>query len=231
MGLVTAVAIDPFASTTVYAVATSSFAFGGAAGAFRSDDGGTSFVQIYSGTPYAILLDPNRSQRVYLATASDGVQVSADRGSTWSALGTGLPSVPTVSLALDAVYLHSGTSGAVYDLQVGGLVLDASHPFSITLTATDQRTGRTGAGLPTQVNDLWGYFSIPAITGNANNPEVFVKMLDGTAINGAYWFFYGGLTDLEYTLTVTDVATGRQRTYTKPAGSECGGSDTAAFRP
>ena len=26
-------------------------------------------------------------------------------------------------------------------------------------------------------------------------------------------------------------ATGRQRTYTKPAGSECGGSDTAAFGP
>ena len=69
---------------------------------------------------------------------------------------------------------------------------------------------------------LWGYFS---------NPEVFVKMLDGTALNGAYWFFYGGLTDLEYTLTVTDVATGKQKTYAKPAGSECGGSDTAAFTP
>jgi hypothetical protein len=60
---------------------------------------------------------------------------------------------------------------------------------------------------------------------------VFVKLLDGTAINGKYWFFYGGLTDLEYTLTVTDDTTGLPKTYTKPAGSECGGSDTAAFPP
>jgi hypothetical protein len=81
-----------------------------------------------------------------------------------------------------------------------------------------------------EANDLWGYFSLPAITGNSSNP-VFVKMLDGTALNGSYWFFYGGLTNLEYTLTVTDVSTGRQRTDTNPAGSECGGSDTAAFSP
>ncbi len=79
--------------------------------------------------------------------------------------------------------------------------------------------------------DLWGYFSLPAITGNPNNPEVLVKMLDGTALNGSYWFFYGGLTNLQYTLTVTEDATGKQKTYTNPAGSECGGSDTAAFTP
>ena len=30
-------------------------------------------------------------------------------------------------------------------------------------------------------------------------------------------------------LTVTDDTTGATKTYTKPAGSECGGSDTAAF--
>ena len=54
-------------------------------------------------------------------------------------------------------------------------------------------------------------------------------MLDGTAINGRYWVFYGGLTDLEYTLTVTESGTGRVRTYTKPAGSACGGFDTEGF--
>jgi hypothetical protein len=110
-------------------------------------------------------------------------------------------------------------------------LLDPGRSFSVSLAATDQRTGRTGPGLPLPVSNILGYFSIPAITNNPGNPEVFVKMLDGTAINGEYWFFYGGLTDLEYTLTVTDEATGRQRTYTKPAGSECGGSDTAAFAP
>jgi hypothetical protein len=109
--------------------------------------------------------------------------------------------------------------------------LDPGHSFSVSLVATDQRTGRTGPGLAMPVNSLFGYFSIPALTANPNNPEVFVKMLDGTAINGAFWFFYGGLTDLEYTLSVKDDATGQIKTYTNPAGSECGGSDTAAFRP
>ena len=99
------------------------------------------------------------------------------------------------------------------------------------VSPNNERTGGAAPGVATGVNDLWGHFSIPAITGNPNNPEVFVKMLDGTAIDGSYWFFYGGLTDLAYTLTVTETSTGRQRTYTKPAGSECGGSDTAAFRP
>ena len=102
---------------------------------------------------------------------------------------------------------------------------------SVTLSASRIRgTGATAPGVATQGNDLWGYFSIPAITSNPNNPEVFVKLLDGTAINGEYWFFYGGLTDLEYTLTVTDSTTGKQKTYPKPAGSECGGSGHGSVR-
>ena len=40
-----------------------------------------------------------------------------------------------------------------------------------------------------------------------------------------------GSTNLEYTLTVTDSTTGKQKTYTKLAGSECGAPDTAAFKP
>jgi hypothetical protein len=59
----------------------------------------------------------------------------------------------------------------------------------------------------------------------------FVKILDGISVNGRFWFFYGGLTDLEYTLTVTDDATGTTRTYRKEAGSARGGFDTAAFGP
>lgn len=78
-------------------------------------------------------------------------------------------------------------------------------------------------------NDLFGYFSLPELTGNPANPEVFVKMLDGTPVNGKLWVFYGGLTDLEYTLTVTDTVSGTSREYHKDPGSACGGFDTEAF--
>ncbi len=113
---------------------------------------------------------------------------------------------------------------------VDTLVLSAAHPFTITVTARDPRTGTTGTGLAIPENDIFGFFSIPAITGNSSNPEVFVKIIDGRAFNNAYWVFYNGLTDLEYTLTVRENGTGRTKTYLKPAGNAaCGAQDTSAF--
>ncbi|MFA6954716.1 MAG: Calx-beta domain-containing protein [Thermoanaerobaculia bacterium] len=98
--------------------------------------------------------------------------------------------------------------------------------FKVTLTARDQRTGNTAQGVSMPKNDLFGYFSLPGLTGDPTNPEVFVKVLDGTPVNGHNWIFFAGLTDLEYTLTVVDVTTGSLKTYTKKPGSACGGFDT-----
>jgi hypothetical protein len=69
-----------------------------------------------------------------------------------------------------------------------------------------------------------------ASTLTFRSPEVFVKILDGRVINGSFWVFYSGLTDLEYTVTVQELDTARVKTYVKPAGSACGGFDTDAFR-
>jgi hypothetical protein len=109
------------------------------------------------------------------------------------------------------------------------LVLNPAHPFEITLSATDQRTGATRPGVAIPRNGEFGYFSIPGLTGDPTNPEVFIKLLDATAFDGHYWVFYGGLTDLEYTINVREISTGRTRTYFKPGGSACGGFDTSAF--
>ena len=111
----------------------------------------------------------------------------------------------------------------------GTLCLNSAHRFWVSLSARDQRTGRVGNGLAIPSTDVFGYFSIPDITGNPQNPEVFVKVLDGRGVNGSYWIFYSGLTDLEYTVTVQELDTGRVQTYLKPAGSACGGFDTTAF--
>ncbi|HYK43366.1 MAG TPA: hypothetical protein VE007_13335 [Thermoanaerobaculia bacterium] len=112
------------------------------------------------------------------------------------------------------------------------LILNAAHPFAITLSARDTgRTGNVGTGQAIPENDIFGFFSIPAITGNSSNPEVFVKIIDGRSLNGNYWVFSNGLSDLEYTLTVREVATGRTKTYSKTFGNSnaCGTFDTAAF--
>ncbi len=107
----------------------------------------------------------------------------------------------------------------------------SSHPFDVTLTATDTRTGRTGQGQVVSQNDIYGIFSIPDITGNADNPEVIVKMVDASAIGQSYWVFFGALTDLSYTLTVTEVATGHTKTYhnAQVGSTVCGQFDTSGF--
>jgi hypothetical protein len=103
--------------------------------------------------------------------------------------------------------------------------------FEVSLQARDVRTGKTAVGMPVLKNDLFGYFSLLDLTGDSRNPEVFVKAIDATGPFGKYWFFHGGLTDLEYTITVRDTARGVTRIYFKPAGSFTGEADTAAFNP
>jgi hypothetical protein len=224
------VRFDPHVSSVAYALGTGGF--------YKSTDGGVTFAAVSSGFTNGeqLVVSPTQSGRFFAATYNAGVVASSDGGVTWNPLGEGLPQPGIYDLAIDrtGTHLYAGSTAGVFVFDLsdpGTLTLNAAHPFTVSLAATDPHSGQVAPGVANQVNDLWGYFSIPAITSNPNNPEVFVKLLDGTAINGEYWFFYGGLTDLEYTLTVTDIVTGNKNTYTKLAGSECGGSDTAAFRP
>ena len=106
--------------------------------------------------------------------------------------------------------------------------------FRATLQARDPRTGRIGVGVAIPRGDKFGYFSLPDFTGNATFPEVFVKMADATSLPGSsFWLFHTGLTDLDYTLTVTDQTTGAVKTYGGGATEGtllCGSADTSAFR-
>jgi hypothetical protein len=63
------------------------------------------------------------------------------------------------------------------------------------------------------------------------NPELIVKMLDGTSVNGHHWLFYGSLTDVEFDLTVTDTATGQQHLYHNAGGTLASLADVQAFPP
>jgi Viral BACON domain len=62
-----------------------------------------------------------------------------------------------------------------------------------------------------------------------NNVELVVKVVDGRAFNNFFWVFYGALSDVAYTVTVTDTQTGAIKTYTNSAGTLASVADTAAF--
>ncbi len=60
-------------------------------------------------------------------------------------------------------------------------------------------------------------------------PELVVKVLDGGAVNGRFWVLSGALSNVEYTITVTDLLTGAVREYFNPAGTYASFGDIDAF--
>src|ERR1044072_3479231 len=63
-----------------------------------------------------------------------------------------------------------------------------------------------------------------------SNYELMVKLLDGCSLNGRYWFFAAGLTDVKVDVIVRDNLTGQQKQYINPIGRPVQPiTDTSAF--
>ena len=86
-----------------------------------------------------------------------------------------------------------------------------------------QGTSGVGNGIPLtgDTGEFW-FFS-------ANNIELVVKVVDGRAFNNHYWVFYGALSDVAYTITVTDSTNGAVKTYSNPQGHLASSADITAF--
>ncbi len=98
--------------------------------------------------------------------------------------------------------------------------------FRVTVDFTDPRNGgASGHGQAHGLTEDTGAFWFFAPT----NLELMVKVLDGRAINGKFWVFFGALSDVDYTLTVTDNQTGRHKSYHNPGGTLASRADTSAF--
>lgn len=88
--------------------------------------------------------------------------------------------------------------------------------------------GATGLGHP--VAGAVGDDSVLLYYFAPNNWEMLVKVLDGCGVNGHVWVFAAAATDVAWTLTVTDVATGSVRHWTNPQGVRSAAlTDTSAF--
>jgi hypothetical protein len=107
----------------------------------------------------------------------------------------------------------------------GVLCLGPDHRFEARVSWTNPGNGDTGIGhsvpLTADTGAFWFF--------GDQNLELMVKVLDGTAVNGHFWVYGGGLSNVEYTLTVTDTSTGAERTYRNPAGQFASLADVGAF--
>ncbi|HEV8241591.1 MAG TPA: Kazal-type serine protease inhibitor [Thermoanaerobaculia bacterium] len=105
-----------------------------------------------------------------------------------------------------------------------GLCL-AGHRFEVEATWDD--IARQGVAQPLPLSDDTGLFWFFA----PSNAELVVKVLDGRAVNGRFWVFYGALTNVAYDLVVRHVEDGTEWRRHSAGGSFGSGADTAALQP
>jgi len=85
--------------------------------------------------------------------------------------------------------------------------------FKVTVSFKTSQ-GSTGSGQAVQLTPDTGYFWF----FDQSNVEVTIKVLNGCGFNQRFWVFLSGLTNVEVTVTVTDIVTGAVKTYTNPQG-------------
>jgi hypothetical protein len=121
---------------------------------------------------------------------------------------------PTRTLGGPATLLGGAEAIAVYHpaLLIGG------GRFAVEAT-WNTNDGNFGGGTPhaltTDTGDFWFF--------EASNIEAVVKVINGCSVNGHFWFFAGGLTNVVTSLQVTDLQTGAVKVYDNP--------QNAAFLP
>ncbi len=133
---------------------------------------------------------------------------------------------PSPAAALSRPAASPAAAGSCASASPNALCLGDGGRFQIEVAYRNQHAGgATGVGtsLPGTSDSGFFWFFDPALY------ELAVKVLDGTALNGHTWLFYGALSDVEYTLNVTDTLTGARKTYHNPPGQLCGRADVTAF--
>jgi len=97
--------------------------------------------------------------------------------------------------------------------------------FQVSIEWIDPATGAAhpASGVPLSDDSAYFWFF------DSNNIELIVKVLDGHAVNGHWWVFYGALTDVEYTLRIDWPDQHLSRSYHNPAHHMESHGDTQAF--
>lgn len=98
--------------------------------------------------------------------------------------------------------------------------------FRVQVSFVDPFTGETRQAAASPFSKIAGTFSFFA----SDNVEVFVKIVDGTPVNGHAWVFHAALSDLDYTIEIFDLVDGHKSwSYHNPRGRLHSAADTDAF--
>jgi hypothetical protein len=169
--------------------------------------------------PFVDLLDPNIVSRAF-----DGEPVTAQVHFTLDFPGLWTLGVTNFNTFLETgnytLSLACSSSGASCRPDALDLCLD-SRRFQVAATWMNQFDGTSGTARAIRSTDSTGFFYFTDPT----NYELVVKILE---IDGAVKVFYTELTDLQFTISVTDTRDGTTKTYQNTPG-DCGAIDENAF--
>ena len=158
--------------------------------------------------------------KVYSNTPGDcgAIDDAAFPGQEPAAVGAEAGAAVTAGVAGDAGTTLAAAGGSCRPSATTLCLLNGR--FAATVTWQNQFNGVIGVGMAGPLSSETGtfYFTDPT------DKELLVKILDfGNRIG----VFYGTLSNLQYTLQVTDTSTGGTKTYFNPPGNYCGGIDNA----
>lgn len=175
---------------------------------------------------YLSLIDPNGNE----AETNDDSAGSTDSEIVHTLDSTGtwrIHATSFFSLATGGYSLQLQCTGGNAACQTGGNQLCLNNArFKVTVNWRDF-DGNTGSGHAVGLTNDTGYFWF----FNDANVELVIKVLDATTVNNRFWVYYGALTNVEYTMTITDTLRGTVKTYTNPSGTFASAGDVNAFAP
>jgi photosystem II stability/assembly factor-like uncharacterized protein len=217
--IVISLAVDPTNADVLYAGVERE-------GVYKSTDGGATWFPSRTGLPSAwtvegIAIDPSEPARLYAAVSRRGIYRSTNGGSSWALFDDGRPT----DLAVDQVVLDPVNPFLLYAASYGSGVLaraDLQPGSSLRLNGDRFLVKMSWATAP----GISGPGHTAALTGDTgyawffqeSNVEVLLKVLDGCGLNGRFWVFAAGLTNVRTDITVADTQTGAVRIYHNPSG-------------
>ncbi len=209
---------------------------------YKSVDSGSTWFEADAGmrpagpvTSFAI--DPITPLTVYASASigtSGGVFRSRDAGSSWAGYNAGLSDTNVQTLALDpgspaTVYAGTAASGVFVNTfsPSGGCGPETlclvQGRFQVRVSWDYGGQTLPGGAVPTTASAGSFWFL------TSDNLELTIKILDARGVNGSWWVFVGALSNVEYTITVTDTVSLVTRTYFNPQGRLASIADTSAF--
>jgi hypothetical protein len=205
-------------TTTDCPAPTSGGTFYGDFYSFSGTAGQTVTINVSSSVfdTYLVLFNPNIDLAAEDNDSGEGlnsrVVITLNISGTWYVVAT---SAFPASFGAYTVSLQCGGGGGGGACTPNATTLclnNSRYRVTVTFSTPAGQSGNGMAVSETSDTGMFWFFS-------ANNIEIIIKVVTGCSFNSRVWVFAGGLTNVAYTITVTDTVTGVSKAYSNPQGT------------